>query len=694
MGTEDGTCDADKTECDERVQCLKGATLNSGVAIADGNCVSEEGQHLKIEAVNNGVAIADGDGVAEEGRVLKSEPMNNRVAIADGNGVGGEGRVLKSEPLCNGVAVADKGDSGRVDCLRTYKRRKKSSSKGKVQEQCREIVETASHIPDQDVKKPCHVALGNTSEDCSHEQWRNIVLKQLYQSLGEDNGGIEGCIREAFIHHPKLNRASTVMETSKIDKGQECSLQFDQLPHKIGKGANGHTGVMCNGYSRESPGHGVTEMCQRVLCNILTSEKFSSLCKALLENFQGMKPDSVFDFTVMNSRMKEKAYEQSPTLFLSDIQQVLNTLSSCFELGAIGYILENFAIILFRVWRKLQDTGNEIVALAKSLSNMSRTSYSELVGISALNTLQDEKQVLYNREFDSHMQPGQIQECAMYKICSCRCCGEEVADTDCLVCDSCEEIYHLSCIEPAVKEIIPHKSWYCSNCTANGIGSPHENCVLCERLNGTKTPNGVIGDESFPTIEETKNDFEDNSNCISNAVVVSIDERKTLNCKVCGNEMDGGKIKICGHQFCSNKYYHVRCLTNKQLKSYGHCWYCPSCLCRVCLNDQDDDKIVLCDGCDHAYHIYCMNPAQTSIPSGKWFCRTCDAGIQAIHQAKKAYESNKQRRNEEDAKKPNADLEKKHNNKRMRELERGGAMDMLLTAANTLNFEEKEGNPH
>ncbi|CAJ1974290.1 unnamed protein product [Sphenostylis stenocarpa] len=637
MGT-DGTSDADKTECGERLQCLKDEAMNGEVTIKDGNCVTEERQHLK------------------------SETMNDGVKIADANGVGGEVRVLKSEPFSNGVAVGYKGDSGGVECLRTYKRRKKSSSKGKVQEQCRAGMRTSSLIAAQhgmiltledkcseDVKKPCDLALGNTSDECSQGQWGNIVLKHLYQSLGDGNGngGIVGCIKEAL--NPKHNHPISSMETLIIDKdGQECASQFEQLSRRTVKESNRHADVLCNGRSSESPDHGVTEMCQRVLCNILTSENFSSLCKALLGNFQGMKPESVFDFTIMNSRMKEQAYEKSPALFLSDIQQV---------------------------WRKLQDTGNEIVALAKSLSSISTTSYSELFN---------------NREFGSHLKPERTQECAMYKICSCSRCGEQADGKDCLVCDSCEEIYHVSCIEPAVKEIIPHKSWYCAKCTANGIGSPHENCVLCERLSDEQTPNDIIDDESFPTIEETQNEYEENSNCTSVGNQVSVGEKKTHICKICRNEVAGKKIKVCGHRFCSNKYYHVRCLTKRQLTTYGHCWYCPSCLCCVCLIDRDDDQIVICDGCDHAYHIYCMKPPQTSIPRGKWFCRKCDAGIQAIHKAKKVYESNKPSRNREDAAKPNANLEKKQCNKRARELERGGAMDMLLTAANTLHFEEKE----
>ncbi|XP_022636332.1 uncharacterized protein LOC106762438 [Vigna radiata var. radiata] len=611
------------------------------------------------------VTIEDDNCVAEEGKHLNSKAMNDEVAIAHANGVAGEVRVLKSEPFSNGVAVGDKGVSGGVECLRTYKRRKKSSSRGKTQEQCRPGMSTASGIADQDVKKPCDLALGNTSDDCSQGQWGNIVLNHLYQSLGEGNGGVEGCIREAL--NPKQNLAPTVMETFLIEKnGKRCSSQSELLSHRTGKEANRHADVMCNGCSSELPDHGVTEMCQRVLCNILTSEKFRSLCKALLENFQGIKPESVFDFTIMNSRMKEQAYEQSPALFLSDIQQV---------------------------WGKLQDTGNEIVALAKSLSSMSTTSYSELVGVSAPSTFQDEKQPSCNREFGFLVKPEQTQDIAMYRIGSCSRCGEKADDKDCLVCDSCEEIFHVSCIEPLVKEIIPHKSWYCARCTANGIGSPHEHCVLCERLNDEQTPNGIIGDESFPTIKETKHEFEENSNCTSDGIEVSVGEKTTPVCKICRNEVDGKKrkkVKICGHKFCSNKYYHVRCLTKKQLKSYGHCWYCPSCLCGVCLIDRDDDQIVICDGCDRGYHIYCLTPPLSSIPSGKWFCRLCDAEIQAIHKAKKAYESNEPSRKGRDAAKPNAKLDKKHRNKRAREMERGGAMDMLLTAANTLNFEEKK----
>ncbi|XP_054788536.1 PHD finger protein EHD3 [Prosopis cineraria] len=612
METEDGTSNGDNTECSEAVQCLKGAAVNNGVA--DSNDVEKGAQRLDCEAVNNGVVIAGGNDVAQ-------------------------------------------GDSAVVESFRTYKRRRhvKLNPESKAQEDCRTYSEAASRLAGQAVKKPCNVAVGNTLDKHSHAHWGNVVLMHLYQSLGDDKDGIEGCMREALMRYPKISCATTLKETCKIDKvGEDYSPRFELMSHRLRKEVNGHANVLCNGSCNESNSPDANEMCQRVLCNILVSEKFSSLCKVLIENFKGMKPESVFDFSIINSRLKEQAYEQSPTLFLSDIQQI---------------------------WRKLQDTGNEIVSLAKGLSDMSRTFYCEQAGVSLHSTFKDGKQ----EESDSHMKPEQTEDCSMYKICTCRHCGNKANGKDCLVCDSCEEMFHISCIEPPVKEI-PHKSWYCAKCTASGIGSPHENCVVCERLNDSRTLNF---DENFPVNEETINELEENSNCTYDGAQASRRGEIDKICKVCKNEVDEGeRIKVCGHSFCSDKYYHVRCLTSKQLTSYGPCWYCPSCLCQVCLTDKDDDQIVICDGCDDAYHIYCMKPARTSIPKGKWFCRKCDTGLQVIRRAKKVFESKRQRKTSEDGSKPVDGFEKNWNDKHGRDLDKGGGMDMLLTAANTLNLEE------
>ncbi|KAJ0088936.1 hypothetical protein Patl1_32228 [Pistacia atlantica] len=91
----------------------------------------------------------------------------------------------------------------------------------------------------------------------------------------------------------------------------------------------------------------------------------------------------------------------------------------------------------------------------------------------------EEKIELFTRESNSDAKIAQPEACGVNKVCTCRRCEEKADGKDCLVCDSCEEMYRFSCIEPTVKEI-PPKIWYCGSCAAKGIGLPHENCVVCE----------------------------------------------------------------------------------------------------------------------------------------------------------------------------------------------------------------------
>uniref|UniRef100_A0A8C9X0J2 E3 ubiquitin-protein ligase UHRF n=1 Tax=Sander lucioperca TaxID=283035 RepID=A0A8C9X0J2_SANLU len=51
---------------------------------------------------------------------------------------------------------------------------------------------------------------------------------------------------------------------------------------------------------------------------------------------------------------------------------------------------------------------------------------------------------------------------------------------------------------------------------------------------------------------------------------------------------------------------------------------CQWCNCHICGIKQDPDKQLLCDECDMAYHIYCLNPPLTSIPDDEdWYCPGC-----------------------------------------------------------------------
>ncbi|XP_029291326.1 bromodomain adjacent to zinc finger domain protein 2A [Cottoperca gobio] len=47
--------------------------------------------------------------------------------------------------------------------------------------------------------------------------------------------------------------------------------------------------------------------------------------------------------------------------------------------------------------------------------------------------------------------------------------------------------------------------------------------------------------------------------------------------------------------------------------------------CQVCRKGDNDDCLLLCDGCDRGCHMYCLRPKITQVPEGDWFCPTCIA---------------------------------------------------------------------
>ncbi|CAN0827148.1 PHD finger protein EHD3 [Linum grandiflorum] len=509
--------------------------------------------------------------------------MGAEEGTSSGPGMDGRGKCFKGEVI-NGF-----GDNNR-DGLRTYKRRKQTASSSESKDVGNGSVsgEPASKLADQEETMrrpqdyPTSGGAGLTgSNDVSQGHWRNYILEQMHRSLSDDEGGIQRCIQDVLRMSLKVSDAC---DEDMCKPARKVWLS-NGTPH-LAK----HNDVRSKGASDEPNLHTITDTCRLAFHGIISSPKFTSLCKLLFENFHESRADNLFSLSLVNQRMKDGDYEQSPELFFQDIQ---------------------------KFWEKLEGIGSELIFLAKSLADVSK-SY---------------KKKLPKHESDSS---GKADQAA---VCTCKQCRREADGRNCLVCDSCEDMYHVSCIEPAVEEI-PPKSWYCSNCSANGMGY-HENCVVCERLSA---PGTLDDDEVDTPVCQTNEEalFEglsEESNGDRHQLLEETGTETSSHCKICGSGIgSGGKAKkICEHPFCHNTY-HVRCLTTKQLNSHGPRWYCPSCLCRHCLTDKDDEKIVLCDSCDSAYHIYCMEPPRTSIPKGKWFCRQCMVKLQKVRRARNAYE--------------------------------------------------------
>lgn len=217
---------------------------------------------------------------------------------------------------------------------------------------------------------------------------------------------------------------------------------------------------------------------------------------------------------------------------------------------------------------------------------------------------------------------------------NCNHCGKEAIGGSFLKCSRCMVSCHISCIEPP-NPSISTGSWCCKNCSTtcmepvkgdmvlspNHPNSLHENCVVCDRLEVSRSPKceDAPNNDSRAMVISSVNSVEDPE-------LPEVDTGGS--CKICGDpEEDDKRFLICGNTHCLYKCYHIRCLKSKQIASDVQrdkpCWYCPSCLCRVCLSDKDDDLTILCDSCDEAYHLYCITPRRTSIPKGRWYCSSC-----------------------------------------------------------------------
>lgn len=55
-------------------------------------------------------------------------------------------------------------------------------------------------------------------------------------------------------------------------------------------------------------------------------------------------------------------------------------------------------------------------------------------------------------------------------------------------------------------------------------------------------------------------------------------------------------------------------------------------MCMVCHQRNQEETMLLCDGCDHGYHMACLSPPLNAMPSGRWYCKhkTCQV-LERVH---------------------------------------------------------------
>uniref|UniRef100_A0A0D6R4Z0 PHD-type domain-containing protein n=1 Tax=Araucaria cunninghamii TaxID=56994 RepID=A0A0D6R4Z0_ARACU len=256
----------------------------------------------------------------------------------------------------------------------------------------------------------------------------------------------------------------------------------------------------------------------------------------------------------------------------------------------------------------------------------------------------------------------------------CTSCGSNEHNNCIIACNKCQAAYHIYCLSPPL-EVIPSTSWYCSCCSAVGkesfqvhSSSDGKAKMVKEDMNNTAHDVLVSDLEGGPVemhiahengkLDTSREQVQSESNMEEcgpqihvrmvgiqedmEEIGLHINETETpfhgskedselhddrlvaKACKICttGTRDDDHLIQ-CSNENCLYKFYHLRCLRPPLASIPPPTWYCPSCLCRSCFMDENDDYIVLCDGCDDAYHTYCLKPPLTSIPENNWYCPTC-----------------------------------------------------------------------
>lgn len=47
----------------------------------------------------------------------------------------------------------------------------------------------------------------------------------------------------------------------------------------------------------------------------------------------------------------------------------------------------------------------------------------------------------------------------------------------------------------------------------------------------------------------------------------------------------------------------------------------------MCGRGDEEDRLLLCDGCDDSYHTFCLIPPLQDVPKGDWRCPKCVAEV-------------------------------------------------------------------
>ena len=98
-------------------------------------------------------------------------------------------------------------------------------------------------------------------------------------------------------------------------------------------------------------------------------------------------------------------------------------------------------------------------------------------------------------------------------------------------------------------------------------------------------------------------------------------------CKVCGCSDREDQLLLCDG---CDEAIHLDCHSPRLSVVPQGDYFCVNCapdflVCKACGDQEQGERMMICDGCETATHIFCMDPPLEKIPesyysSGGWFC--------------------------------------------------------------------------
>ncbi len=227
-----------------------------------------------------------------------------------------------------------------------------------------------------------------------------------------------------------------------------------------------------------------------------------------------------------------------------------------------------------------------------------------------------------------------------------------------ICCDTCTLSFHSRCIRPKLENGHATKgAWNCAICVAASVAAP---------VSSYGNARGISPADTAPVTTPTNKS--DTSFAAARAALSSMRRRFS------GVESDDDEAQVCAGYMgrptksCeitvsrSGKRFVVRKTAKSQIVELDRCntleealssvvaelnpvnkkkaaekeelWcgqclddplvmLCAFCGCRKCYGKHDSDKLLVCDGCDEEWHMFCLPKPLDVIPEHAWYCIRC-----------------------------------------------------------------------